>query len=239
MESMAPSSTSTIFFFVSPQFLSTHTNFTKRLVKLSRERGVLRSIVMDEAHLHAQHGSSFRPDLRCLTTTFFRPIFGKRNKRIPFFVAGTATMSRNDLEYFSGLTTVTFDESTRFWASANEFCIPTSNILFDVSSAYTSRLDRTVAHLEEQRSSAFVYTNTAALARGVAESLESKLDLSNVFLEADVVTITGALEKGKNSSMSLLCGVTKRAKPQRIFREPDGCGCGLYCRRSRHLFATL
>ena len=178
MERLSPSSTSTIFFFTSPQFLSTYPDFTKRLVKLSREKGVLRSIVMDEAHLHAQHGSSFRPDLRCLRSTFYKPILGTGNKRRPFFVPATATMSANDLKDLTVLTTVTFDADVCFWASAAQFRVPFSNILFEVGSTYTSRLDRTVRHLETMNSSAFVYTNTAKLANDVTAALEAKLETS-------------------------------------------------------------
>ena len=112
-------------------------------------------------------------------------------------------MSCDDLKDFNGLTTVTFDDDSRFWASADQFRVPNLNILFEVGSTYTSRLDRTVRHLESTHSSAFVYTNTAKLANEVTAALEAKLDLSEVYLDSDVITIFGNLKKRKNSSSSI------------------------------------
>lgn len=63
----------TIFAFLSPHHLINYPRSLDALLRAA-EIGLLRSVVMDEVHLHVQHGTSFRK-CRALQTKFFKPIF--------------------------------------------------------------------------------------------------------------------------------------------------------------------
>ena len=56
---------STFFIFLSPQFLISHRDALNVFVSCAHKR-TLRVITMDEAHIHVQHRTSFREDIRAL-----------------------------------------------------------------------------------------------------------------------------------------------------------------------------
>ena len=64
----------TIFAFLSPHHLVNHPRSLAAILRAA-ENGSLRSVVMDEVHLHVQHGTSFRHECRLLRTQFFRLVF--------------------------------------------------------------------------------------------------------------------------------------------------------------------
>ena len=56
---------STFFIFLSPKFLINHRDALGVFVSCAHKR-TLHVIAMDEAHIHVQHGTSFREDIRAL-----------------------------------------------------------------------------------------------------------------------------------------------------------------------------
>ena len=70
-ENMQRSTTSTIFTFLSPQFLVKHDNARDVFVRASHRRTV-HLIIMDEIHLHVQNGESFSEECRELAVVFLR-----------------------------------------------------------------------------------------------------------------------------------------------------------------------
>ena len=66
--------TTTVFIFVSPQFLINHPKAREVFIKCSH-RTTLRVIALDEVHIPVQHGTSFRSEIRALQVLFFSKIF--------------------------------------------------------------------------------------------------------------------------------------------------------------------
>ena len=69
-------------------------------------------------------------------------------------------MTRNNLKYLESIASIQFTPDTTFWATAAEFKIAASKLLFIVGLSYTKHLDETVKHFQRETSSAFMYTNT-------------------------------------------------------------------------------
>jgi superfamily II DNA helicase RecQ len=64
----------TVFIFMSPQFLINHPEAREVFIECSH-RTTIRVIVLDEVHIHVQHGTSFRSEIRALQIfVFFQDI---------------------------------------------------------------------------------------------------------------------------------------------------------------------
>ena len=77
----------------------------ERLAQLEASRRLL-CVAIDEAHLFAMHGRSFRESIRVLAEVFFHPLFATDAVTRPLFLAMTATMTARLLLDFSKLTHV-------------------------------------------------------------------------------------------------------------------------------------
>ena len=101
--------TTTMLLFTSPQFFVNHPNFCAAVVRAAKSR-LLRLVVMDEVHLHVQHGASFCDKIRHLKDIFFRPIFSPKvadvpsNYITPCFIATTGIMANDYIALFSSVT---------------------------------------------------------------------------------------------------------------------------------------
>ena len=199
-------SSTTTFLLCSPQFLVDYPEFVNVLVRVCIAKRTLRSVVIDEAHLYALHGMSFRADMRVLQDTFFAPLFaGGKERNTIFFIAGTATMSAPLLLRLSSLTHVGFPDAHRVWASADEFQQDYIQMSFVPGSNYTKNLDLLVNFVATKRGSAFLYCNSKVQTHKMVENLELKLDKQS--LRVDVVHIHGSLAKEeKFSHTKLFCG---------------------------------
>ena len=91
--SLTPSTKSTVFVFLSPQHLC-HNQRACNIFLGCGAKGTLRTVVMDEIHLHVSHGLSFRVECRQLKDIFFRPLFHPRDDDVfkPRLLCMTATM---------------------------------------------------------------------------------------------------------------------------------------------------
>jgi hypothetical protein len=69
------STTTTVFIFLSPQFLKNHPKARNVLIECSHDCTTLRAIALDEAHIPVQHGTLFRSKIRALQVLFFAKIF--------------------------------------------------------------------------------------------------------------------------------------------------------------------
>ena len=70
LEAMQHSTNSTHFVFLSPQFLVQHNDARAVFIDAVKRRAV-GIVVIDEVHLHIQHGTSFREEIRELRDVFF------------------------------------------------------------------------------------------------------------------------------------------------------------------------
>mmetsp|Transcript_266 Transcript_266/g.544 ORF Transcript_266/g.544 Transcript_266/m.544 type:complete len:395 (-) Transcript_266:695-1879(-) len=135
------STTTTYFLFGSPQFFALNQDFVDALLQCNDNERTLCSVSCDEAHLLAQHGSSFRSEIRKIGKTLFTPLFPPANAHRPIMIALTATMSLEDLATFSKLTTVEFPpERNRLWASPDQFAQEHISIQLKITSEFTKNL---------------------------------------------------------------------------------------------------
>jgi superfamily II DNA helicase RecQ len=102
---LPPSTPSTVFVFLSPQHICRSSNACNTFIACAA-KGTLRTVVMDEIHLHVAHGLSFREECRQLKDNFFIPVFRPRDKNQlkPRLLCLTATFPK---EYYDGLEYLT------------------------------------------------------------------------------------------------------------------------------------
>ena len=98
--------TTTVFIFLSPQFLINHPEARDVFIECSHCTA-LRVIALDEAHIHIQHGTSFRREIRALQVIFFAKIFHEQSPMMrPRLIVLTATMPTSYLPHLCRLLTV-------------------------------------------------------------------------------------------------------------------------------------
>ena len=202
---MSKSTTSTLFVFTSPQFLADNKDVRNAIINVCLNKRTFRSFTIDEAHLLAQHGSSFRSEIRLVCEEFIKPIFGGEKKDDvyrPFFLAMSATVSLQDMTTLGSLTGVGFPKEYRFWGDFDHFAMDNCEIQIRIGSEYTKNLDIIVAHLSENDSAAFAFTNGRALSFHLVDGLEGKLDKHEI--TADVVHIHGRLRLDDKCNFSKL-----------------------------------
>ena len=133
MMEISDSTTSSMYIFCSPQDLVNKAYLRIALLECYR-RKTLRLVVIDEAHLYAMHGSTFREQIRLLHNLFFRIIFGV-GKWHPLFLAMSATMTAPLVASLSRLTNVDWsDERFHLWASTAQFRQRNISIGFGITS---------------------------------------------------------------------------------------------------------
>jgi len=192
--------TTTIFLFSSPQFLCKNRNFCSILINLGRV-GMLRSVAIDEVHLWAKHGSSFRSEIRQLKNDFFDPTF-KNSNRSPLFVGASATLSNLALSMISELTTIEFPIDHCVWAEYSQFEQDSIHMSHNLTSTYTKQLDKVIDYLADNEGTAFIYCNSKSLTHKLLPSLEAKIDDRSI--EADVIHIHGSMSKTEKISFTKL-----------------------------------
>jgi len=108
--SLGRDTSSTFFILLSPQFLFliNHRDALDIFVSCAHERTLtLRVIAMDEAHIHVQHGTSFREDICALRIKFFRKVYGNQPRDLrPRLIALMATFPTTYVALLSTLLTV-------------------------------------------------------------------------------------------------------------------------------------
>ena len=177
-----------MFIFTSPQFLAEHKDIHDVLTTVCLNKRTFRSFTVDEAHLIAQHGGSFRSEIHMIGEEFIMPIFGSKVPSAeyrPFFLAMSATVSLRDMTLlFSDLTGVGFPVEYRMWGDFDHFQMANCEIGIRIGSGYTASLNIVVDHLKEHTSAAFVFTNGRALSFHLVDGLESKLDANDISSDA-------------------------------------------------------
>ena len=115
MDSIGYHTSSIVFIFSSPQKLVEHTGLLSAITRC-HARKTLRLVAIDEAHLYAMHGRSFRVAMRILQRLLFSIVF-KVGVWHPLFLAMTATMTTSLLSSFSTLTNVdwTATDNNKVW----------------------------------------------------------------------------------------------------------------------------
>ena len=109
--------TSTIFVFLSPQCL-VHNSTTRNVMLCAATRHTLHLIVMDEMHLHVQHGKSFREECGELAVVLFKQVF--QPPKGVRFLSITATLPTEYVPGLSRLTTLEFSQSYIYRGTAGD-----------------------------------------------------------------------------------------------------------------------
>ena len=105
----------------SPQFIIEHPAFKDALIR-AYVRRLLQMVTLDETHLYAQHGRSFRTSIRILQRVFFAIIFAAGVDYTPLLLAMTATMPQTLLQSLSDLTHIDFtNKRHQLWSTPNDF----------------------------------------------------------------------------------------------------------------------
>jgi len=86
----------------SPQYIADNVEFRNALL-YCHDRQVLCLIAIDEAHIYAMHGHSFRDSIRQLKRDFFYCIYGAGKSYTPLFLTMTATMLLSLLKSLANL----------------------------------------------------------------------------------------------------------------------------------------
>ena len=109
MDEIQYDTSSTMFLLSSPQYFVDNPLFLQAVLRCYRQR-TLRLVSVDEAHLYAMHGRSFRVAMRILQRLLFNVIFAIGVWH-PLLLAMTATMTDSLVASFSTLTSVQRDAS--------------------------------------------------------------------------------------------------------------------------------
>ena len=179
------------------------------LIRASRV-GTLRYVFMDKVHLHVQHGTSFREDIRALTEQFFRPIFHPKNGHSTVrFVGFTATMPNTYVTELARLTTLKFPPSLIVRASLEEFRnldITMIQTITNASGFVKLGMTNVVEFLKaNEESKVVIFCNSKAKSFHYVSELERKLDEAK--MGADLIHIHGDLNKhDKFWRIRLFCG---------------------------------
>ena len=176
MHEIGYNSTSTMFIFTSPQKLANTQPLLDALFTCHQNQ-TLRLVTIDEAHLYAQHGRSFRESLRVLTSVFFTVLF-RIGHWHPLFLAMTATMTMDLLPLFSELTTVDWSlPCHQMWSDWYDFQQRNIVLNFEVVDHMGRAYPTLTNHLKEQHpdASSFVFVNFRSECETVSKAIEDMI----------------------------------------------------------------
>jgi superfamily II DNA helicase RecQ len=191
--SMRQDTSSTFFVFLSPQSLINHRDALDVFVACAHDQ-TLRVIAMDEAHIHVQHGTSFREEIRALRIEFFKKIFGNQPRDLhPRMIALTATLPTTYVGLLSNLLTADMsigDSILR--GSPEDFRQREITMKMDICSKKAQFVSKGLVVVAEflqanPHCSAIVFCNSRK------QSQEKKLD--HMRLSVDIININGSLDK--------------------------------------------
>jgi len=178
MSQLQEETTSTMFLFLSPQFLCKKSSkpLLDALV-VAYERKVLRVVGIDEAHLFVLH-SNFRLEIRMLKDLFFKKVFDEKNpKSHPIFLAMTATMPSNFAAKLEALTTVQLPSRRILRGSLNHFQQRGIKFEYFVRDSLFAGLDQLVEVIKSTEADrVVVLTTLAATAIALEKKLKEKLN---------------------------------------------------------------
>jgi hypothetical protein len=203
---VGPDTSRTVYLFASPHFLATRAAFLNAIILCSR-RGTLRSVTIDEAHLLARQGASFRPEVRMLRESFFLPVWGNTiPEKRPLLVCTTATSSHSDKLRLEHITCTEFRVNHCCWFPAAHFQQRSIEMRLVVGNDYTRSTTLVVNHLADTDSSCFFFVNTKSRVDDIVKAIETKID-SHSTVTADVLHITGGMKKpAKYANIGIFTG---------------------------------
>ena len=213
LDGLSPETTESIFLLCSPQYLASNRDFRDAVLR-GNSRGILRLVAVDEAHLYAQHGRTFRESICVLSNLFFQPLFWGGGDNCPLFLAMTATMTERLLRNFSKLTHVDWLlKEHQLWSTPTEF--RQRNIVMDlhvgdqVKNCGLVEVVKVMKQESNARACVFVNFRSEAIKwSGVLEGL-----LSDELMRTAVLQINGDMDKSeKFAFIRLFVAAIKKGK---------------------------
>ncbi len=199
--------------FSSPQFIVNHDNIRDVFIQWSHCT-TLWVVVLDEVHIHIQHGTSFCCKIHVLQAIFFAKTFGNQPAmEQPWLTALMATMPNSYLPLLSDLLTInSFADNALIHGSSNNF----SQCKIEMQSYITSNKGQYVLqglsfvskNLQDSLSlSTVVFCNSRKQLQYFCNHLEQKL--TKMTLNINVIHINGLLHKiDKFSRICMFCDET-------------------------------
>ncbi len=214
------STTTTVFIFLSPQFLINHPEARDVFIKCSHHT-TLCVIALNEAHIHVQHGMSFRSKIWALQVLFFAKIFCEQLPMMRLrLIVLTATMPTSHLLHLCRLLTVSlFHGESIVSGSLTEFEQREIEMQYYICSAkglYVSKGLTLVSEFlrDHPLKSAVIFCNSWHQSQHFRDHLERKLN--ELKLNVNVLHINGSLHK-TDKFWRIVCSVMKVTSARPIF----------------------
>ena len=212
IESFDYNSTTTLFLLCSPQCLADNHKFRRALIG-GAKRKVLRLVAIDEAHLFAMHGRTFRESIRVLRICFFSVVFRNGLDYHPLFLLLTATMTIPLLEGISHLTRVDWTlKSRQQWSSPSDFRQRYIKMGFDVTGDIGQiALPILVKKLREDKTMyACIFVNFRSETVKWGGVLEEQI--ADAKMDVDVLEVHGDMDKHEKFAFTRLFTTSIRMK---------------------------
>jgi superfamily II DNA helicase RecQ len=193
------STSTTIFLFLALQFIINHPDACDVFIECSNLT-TLCAIALDEAHIHVQHGTSFRGKIWALQVNFFLNIFGSQQPKLrPQLIALTVTMPISYLTLLANLLTIShFSGDSLLHGTQDDFSqqeIDMQSFILANKGQYVLKgLTLTANLLQENPSmSAVIFFNSRKQSQYFHDHLERKLN--KMKLNVDVIHINVSFHK--------------------------------------------
>jgi len=193
------STTTTVFILMSPQFLINHPEARKVFIDCSH-RTTLRVIALNEVHIHVQHGTSFRSEIRALQVLFFSKIFREQLPTVqPRLIVLTAAMPTSYLPHLCRLLTVSSFQGKSIVRGSprgfNQREIEMQTFICSTKGLYLSKGLTLVSEFlqDNTEKSAVIFCNSHHQSQHFWDHLECKLN--ELQLNVDVLHINRSLHK--------------------------------------------
>ena len=185
-----------IFLFTSPLFFVNHPDFCVATVEAAKS-SLLRLVVMEKVHLHVQHGSSSRDDIRNLKDVFFRPVSSPKVAGVPSnyihprLLIATGTMANDYISLYLLLTTIGISHRNILWSLPNQFAQRNIHMIFFLSKKHVQLLDKVVGFIKKKPNGyCCVFVAPKKESFHLAKDLERKLN--NKLVSVDVFHVHGS-----------------------------------------------
>ena len=182
---------STIFLFVSPQYLVGNPSFVDALIYAHKNK-VLQGIGIDEAHLYVAH-SWFRMEIRALYDVLWLPIFSPNNSSNPppnYWIT-TATITPIFIAEMEKLTGIPLPERSILWPDEDHFMCRHIDLQISISGDMKQHYDTLLSMLETTSTSRVVVFVTSVKDCDKLRKKVEKLLNNKSWNNINVITIHG------------------------------------------------
>jgi hypothetical protein len=190
----------TLIIVASPQSLLKTLPWNSLLLDCAHTRNLVRGVYVDEYHLFASFGSSFRPEFEASGKQFITKLFNPRpipaGYDFPSYLAMSASMNTRAIRDGEAQTKIFIPRDQFFWSTPSEF--RRREILVSLDLIQPKQVSRTVfgsiyiVLKANPTAKVVLYTNSKIKSESLQEKLEEFLDHHG--FSGDVILVNGELE---------------------------------------------